>query len=74
MISEVDDVMVNVVPSEVLRKVAGAIPPECKKNMIIIGSLAAGFQYEMLITGMGIRTKDADCLLTPRVEALDAGR
>ncbi len=74
MMTEIEDIMVYVVPREVLSKLSDAIPPECKKNMIIIGSLAAGFQYENIITGMGIRTKDADCLLSPRMEALDAGR
>ncbi len=54
MMAEVDNVMVYVIPREVLSKVSDAIPPECKKNMIIIGSLAAGFQYEKLITGMCI--------------------
>ena len=41
--------------------------------MIIIGSLAAGYRYFASQRGMMVRTKDADCLLAPRIAALPVG-
>lgn len=41
--------------------------------MIIIGSLAVGYRYFASRGGMVVRTKDADCLLAPRVAAVPAG-
>ena len=68
-----DSIFRAVSPGEVLREVSEAIPADCRKNMIIIGSLAAGFRYFAERTEMLVRTKDADCLLSPRLEAVPAG-
>ncbi len=65
--------MSDVSPRQVLTQVARAVPAECRENIIIVGSLAAGF---LLLTGeMGfqVRTKDIDCVLSPRIEAVSAG-
>lgn len=72
--NEIKDTIRSVNPRAALLEITGAIPAGCKKNLIIIGSLAVGFHYEDQIRGMAIRTKDADCLLSPRVEAVNAGR
>jgi hypothetical protein len=69
--------MNQVSPMEVLAEIVEAIPEECKKNMIIIGSLAVGYHFfaENFAENenMVVRTKDADCLLSPRIEAVHAG-
>jgi hypothetical protein len=41
--------------------------------MIVIGSLAAGYHYFHNERAIAVRTKDADCLLTPRISAVPAG-
>lgn len=69
-----DDALIPVNPREVLEEIIAAVPPETRKNLTIIGSLAVGLRYEDQIRGMAVRTKDADCLLSPRMEVLDAGR
>ncbi len=60
-------------PIETLLEITKAIPEECRKNLTLIGSLAAGVCYNDLLTGVGIRTKDADCLISPRIDAITAG-
>lgn len=60
-------------PRAVLTEIAAAVPPKCKKNIIIIGSLAVGYHFFAEDEHMAVRTKDADCLLSPRVEAVPAG-
>ena len=60
-------------PEATLREIAAAIPAECRENIIIIGSLAVGYHYFRDQASMVVRTKDADCLLSPRVQAIPAG-
>jgi hypothetical protein len=60
-------------PARVLQEIAAAVPHDCRKNMIIIGSLAVGYRFFAARGKMVVRTKDADCLLAPRVAALPAG-
>ncbi|OGP65834.1 MAG: hypothetical protein A2170_15690 [Deltaproteobacteria bacterium RBG_13_53_10] len=67
------DVLKPISPETVLREIAQSIPEFCRKNMVIIGSLAVGYHYFGSQRTMIVRTKDADCLLSPRVEALSAG-
>jgi hypothetical protein len=58
----------------VLREVAGAIPEDVLPNIIVIGSLAAGygvFGSNDLVT---VRTKDVDCVLSPHLTAVEKGR
>lgn len=67
------DVMKPVSPRAVLTEIVNAIPEDCKKNLIIIGSLAVGYHFFAENENMVVRTKDADCLLSPRIEAVPAG-
>jgi hypothetical protein len=67
------DVMKLVSPGVVLAQIATAIPADCRENLIIIGSLAAGYHFFGNNNALMVRTKDADCLLSPRVEAIPAG-
>lgn len=58
-------------PSEALAQVAGALPAEVRDNVIIIGSLAAGYLF---FAGNGARASDPhqglDCLFSPHSKAI----
>lgn len=61
-------------PRRVLQRVAAAVPPEVHGNVIIIGSLAAGYWLFRDDDAFGVRTKDIDCVLSPYLSAVDKGR
>lgn len=61
----------KITPEDVLSEVAEALPDEVLGNIVIIGSLAAA--YWLLDSG-GVRTKDVDCVLSPRLTAVEKGR
>jgi hypothetical protein len=61
--------MSEVNPLKVLQKVANDIPSDCRENIIIIGSLAAGYAFFSDNEDMMVQTKDVDCLVRPRVVA-----
>ena len=64
----------EVSPRKVLAEVAAAIPADVHPNIIIIGSLAAGFWLFQGDESFGVRTKDIDCVLSPHVTAVSKGR
>lgn len=66
--------MSQVTPSEVLAEVSAAIPAACRENIIIIGSLAAGYHFFCQDESKAIRTKDVDCVLEPFHAAVGAGQ
>lgn len=59
---------------DVLKKVAEAIPPAVRPNIIIVGSLAAGYGLFPRGDAGGVRTKDVDCVLSPHLSAVEKGR
>lgn len=59
-------------PAEVLAQVAQAIPADVRANVIIIGSLAAGYHFFAGDGARAIRTKDVDCLFSPHSKAVAA--
>lgn len=61
-------------PRTVLEQVSKAIPVSLHKNIIIIGSLAAGYYFFGEDEKFKVRTKDVDCLLSPRIEAIPVGQ
>ena len=63
-----------IAPTRVLQEIAAAVPAECRESMITIGSLAVGYRYFASQRAMVVRTKDADCLLAPRVAAIPVGQ
>jgi len=69
-----DDAVKLISPSAVLEQVAKAIPEDFRANIIIIGSLAAGYHFFGNNPRLQVRTKDVDCLLSPRIRAIPAGQ
>jgi hypothetical protein len=61
-------------PRKVLEKVAAAIPSDVHPNIVIIGSLAAGYWLFPGDDSFGVRTKDIDCVLSPHFSAVEKGR
>lgn len=66
--------MSDISPRGILKQVADAIPQECHKNIIVVGSLAAGFHLLPESLGQTVRTKDIDCVLSPYIEAIQSGK
>lgn len=61
-------------PRAVLARVAHQLPEHCRGNIIVIGSLAAAYHL-LAESGEGlVRTKEIDCMLVPRVEAVRAAK
>ena len=60
-------------PRAVFKQLAAAVPKDCRENLVIIGSLAAGYYFFGDNPALYVRTKDADCLLSPRIRAIPAG-
>lgn len=65
--------MNNVSPYQVFKQVSEAVPKEFHKNIIIVGSLAAGYHFFGNKPRLQIRTKDIDCVLSPRIDAVSSG-
>lgn len=63
----------SVSPAKVIERLAAAVPEECRGNIVVIGSLAAGYRYFGHDENLLVQTKDVDCLLHPFVEAVEAG-
>jgi len=66
--------MAAITPATVLASVAAAVPRECHENIIIVGSLAAGYLLLKDETRFQVRTKDVDCVLSPHVRAVESGK
>lgn len=60
-------------PSDALARVAEAVPPDVRGNIIVIGSLAAGYQLLRDQPDYEVRTKDVDCVIAPRIAAVEKG-
>lgn len=65
--------MADIAPTSVLREVARAIPAACHKHIVIVGSLAAGYQLLRQDQALLVHTKDVDCVISPRITAADRG-
>jgi hypothetical protein len=66
--------MNSIIPSEVIKTVAEAVPADCLENLVIIGSLATAFAYFGDSRRIAVRTKDIDCLLKPHAVASEKGQ
>ena len=61
-------------PSQVLEQVAKATPSDCHDQILIIGSLAAGYHFFKNDPTKQVRTKDVDCVIYPHIKAVPAGQ
>jgi len=59
-------------PSEVMEQVAQAMPPTVRGNVIIVGSLAAGYNFFSGDGAASMRTTDVDMLFSQHAVAVDA--
>lgn len=59
-------------PAEVLEQLALALPEALRDDIIIVGSLAAGYHFFADDGTKAIRTKDVDCLFSPHAKAVAA--
>ncbi len=66
--------MGDVPAREVIRQIAAAMPEDCRGNIVLVGSLAAAYQLFRDDVMLHVRTKDADCVISPRVTAADRGK
>ena len=60
--------------SGVMRQVAEAIPMECHNEIIIVGSLAAGYRFFGKDSQDAVSTKDVDGMLAPNAKAIRNGK
>ena len=72
--ASVESLLKSVKPRVALQQIADAIPEGCHAHMIVIGSLAVGYRYYANNEEIAVRTKDVDCLLSPRGQAVPAGK
>lgn len=66
--------MKNLSPSTVMEQIAAALPEDCRQNVIIVGSLAAGYHFFAGDGRRSIRTKDVDCMFSPHAKAVAAAK
>ena len=59
-------------PEAVMAQIANALPDDCRPNVIIVGSLAAGYHFFSDDANRSIRTKDVDCMFSPHAKAVAA--
>lgn len=59
-------------PDEVMARISAALPSDCRPNVIIVGSLAAGYHFFAGDAQRSIRTKDVDCMFSPHAKAVVA--
>jgi hypothetical protein len=64
--------MTPLTPDAVMAQVAASLPEDCRPNVIIIGSLAAGYHFFSGDGQRSIRTKDVDCMYSPHAKAVAA--
>ena len=64
--------MTPLTPDAVMTQIAASLPEDCRPNVIIIGSLAAGYHFFSGDGQRSIRTKDVDCMFSPHAKAVAA--
>ncbi len=60
-------------PRQVLEQLAAAIPAAARTRLVVVGSLAVGYHYFGRDPDAPVRTKDVDCVIAPRVRAVEEG-
>jgi hypothetical protein len=64
--------MTPLTPDAVMTQIAAALPLDCRQDVIIIGSMAAGYHFFAGDANTSIRTKDVDCMVSPHAKAVAA--
>jgi hypothetical protein len=64
----------EVLARSVLDRIAETVPADVRPNIIIIGSLAAAYWLFPEDQKVAVRTKDADCVLSPPIQAVEKGQ
>ncbi len=64
----------EVSPQKIFQMASKAIPAKYHENIIIVGSLAVGYQLLRDDSEMQVRTKDIDCVLSPHYTAVLSGQ
>lgn len=59
-------------PDAVMAQIATALPADWRQDVIVIGSLAAGYHFFAGDGQRSIRTKDVDCMFSPHARAVAA--
>ena len=58
-------------PDAIMRQIAEAITEQIRTDIIVVGSLAAGYYFFGSAPEEAVMTKDVDCLLSPNVRAVE---
>ena len=61
-------------PDSIMRQIAEAIPENVRGDIIVVGSLAAGYHFFGDDPEAAVTTKDVDCLLSPNLRAVQNGK
>lgn len=61
-------------PDSIMRQIADAMPAAVRGDIIIVGSLAAGYHFFGNDPEAAVMTKDVDCLLSPNARAVQNGK
>ena len=64
--------MTPLTPDAVMAQIAAALPDDSGRDVIVIGSLAAGYHFFSGDAQRSIRTKDVDCMISPHAKAVTA--
>lgn len=61
-------------PRAVLKQLADALPADSRESVIIIGSLAAAYEFFRADPKAAMSTKDVDCMISPHIKAVGNGK
>ena len=61
-------------PASVFREISDAVPPGCRRHIVVVGSLAAGYHFFGEDRSSLVHTRDVDCVLEPHENAAAAGQ
>ena len=61
-------------PASVFREISSAVPPGCRRHIVVVGSLAAGYHFFGEDRSSLVHTRDVDCVLEPHGSAAAAGQ
>lgn len=66
--------MATLSPSKILQQLGEALPPEQRANVIVVGSLAAGYYFFQSDPSRAVATKDIDAMFAPHAKAVASAK